>query len=127
MAINGIITAKKMQLNENSPLNRYHWTAKKIGEITGGYLKIKNLTLFDIGARDNILKEYITSTEIDYKAFDLEPLDKSAREWDIEKPFPYEDQAPHIITMLEIIEHLKNPWLCMKMFLIRLRLAAIWC
>jgi len=103
-----------MHLKENSPLNRYQWAAKKINEITGDYLKTKNITLFDIGSRDNILKKYISSTEICYKAFDLEPLDESAEVWDIEQPFPYKHPHPQVITMLEIVEHLKNPWICMK-------------
>jgi len=103
-----------MQLKENSTLNRYEWSAIKINEIADQYLKSKNITLYDVGSRDNILRKYITSPEINYKAFDLEPLDKSAEQWDIEKPFPYTHPAPKIITMLEIVEHLKNPWICMK-------------
>ena len=103
-----------MNLKENSPLDRYNWTAKKIDEIIKDHLKTKDITLFDIGSRDNILKKYITAATVSYQPFDLEPLDKSAEEWDIEKPFPYAYPAPQIITMLEIVEHLKNPWLCMK-------------
>ena len=103
-----------MELKENSSLNRYEWGAKKIEELTVGQLKAKDITLYDIGSRDNILKKYITSPNINYKAFDLEPLDAPAEKWDIEQPFPYTHPAAQIVTMLEIIEHLKNPWLCMK-------------
>ncbi len=103
-----------MFIKENSALDRYEWSAKKISEIAVDHLKSKNITLYDVGARDNILKKYITTAGVDYFAFDLEPLDRSAEEWDIEKPFPYKHPAPQIITMLEIVEHLKNPWICMK-------------
>jgi hypothetical protein len=103
-----------MQLKENSPLDRYNWTKKKIDEIKSGALKTGTIGLYDIGSRDNILKKFISDAGLDYKAFDLEPLDASAEQWDIEKPFPYQHKAPQIITMLEIVEHLKNPWLCMK-------------
>jgi hypothetical protein len=103
-----------MYLNENSPLNRYEWAAEKIKEIIGNHSETKNITLFDIGSRDSILKKYIDTLEITYKAFDLEPLDDSAEQWDIETPFPYSYPGPQIITFLEIIEHLKNPWLCIK-------------
>jgi hypothetical protein len=102
-----------MHLNDNSILNRYEWTAKKIEEITDKFLKTKHVTLFDIGARDSVLKQYITSPEITYKAFDLDPLDQSVEKWDIETPFPYAHSTPQIVTMLEILEHLNNPWLCM--------------
>jgi len=103
-----------MQLKENSTLNRYEWSAIKINEIADCYFKSKKITLYDVGSRDNVLKKYIAPTGVDYYAFDLEPLDKTAEEWDIEKPFPYKHAAPQIITMLEIVEHLKNPWICMK-------------
>jgi hypothetical protein len=103
-----------MQLTENSPLDRYHWAKKKVAEIKSAHLKTNRITLYDIGSRDNILKKYIADEEMDYKAFDLEPMDASAEQWDIEKPFPYRHPAPQVITMLEIVEHLKNPWLCMK-------------
>src|ERR1700761_6726536 len=103
-----------MQLKQNSSLDRYEWTAKKVEEIVNDHLKTKNITLYDIGSRDNVLKKYINSAEIIYRAFDLNPLDQSAEEWDIEQPFPYLHDAPQIVTMLEIIEHLNNPWLCMK-------------
>jgi len=103
-----------MELKENSSLNRYEWAAKKIGEITGNGGKATTTALYDIGSRDNILKKYISPAGIDYKAFDLEPLDASAEKWDIEQPFPYAHQPAEVVTMLEIIEHLRNPWLCMK-------------
>ncbi|MES2278842.1 MAG: methyltransferase domain-containing protein [Bacteroidota bacterium] len=102
-----------MILKENSALNRYQWAAKKIAGITG-QLSTSGVTLFDIGARDNVLKQYLPQTTLDYKAFDLYPLNEAAQQWDIENTFPYQHPAPQIITMLEVIEHLKNPWLCMK-------------
>ncbi|MGZ3757428.1 MAG: class I SAM-dependent methyltransferase [Mucilaginibacter sp.] len=103
-----------MYLKENSPLDRYNWTAQKIEEICSRYSETAEINLFDVGARDNILKKYITSTAVNYRAFDLEPLDASAEEWNIEQPFPYKHTAPEIVTMLEIVEHLNNPWLCLK-------------
>jgi len=87
---------------------------KKLSEIKAANFKSRHITLFDIGSRDSVLTEYISEKDISYNGFDLEPLDKSARQWDIEEPFPYADPHPQIITMLEIVEHLKNPWLCMK-------------
>jgi|GEM_PF-255335 len=107
-------TDAAVNLSENSPLDRYLWTSKKIDEIKYKHLATGNVTVFDIGSRDNILKNYISSPAILYRAFDLEPLDQSAEKWDIEKPFPYNYPSPQIVTMLEIVEHLKNPWICLK-------------
>jgi len=97
-----------MHLKENSPLDRYDWTAKKINEITGSYGDAKDITMYDIGSRDNILKQYIRSPEICYMAFDLEPLDKSAEEWDIEQPFPYAYPSPQISPCLRSLSILKT-------------------
>jgi len=103
-----------VNLKENSTLGRYEWAAARINGITGEYPDPANIILFDIGSRDNILKKFILSPGVFYRAFDLEPLDEAAEKWDIAKPFPYPYPAPQVITMLEIVEHLKNPWLCMK-------------
>ena len=103
-----------MKLTENLSLNRYEWAGKKIAEICRGYTQTKKTDLFDIGSRDNVLKQYINLGEVNYKAFDLDPIDPEAQVWNIEDPFPYHHQSPQIISLLEVVEHLNNPWLSVK-------------
>jgi len=103
-----------MHLTENSILSRYDWAAAKIREITGSAFPEGPVSLFDIGSGDGVLRQHIKFPAVNYHAFDLEPLAIDTRAWDIETPFPYDDAPSQIITMLEVVEHLKNPWLCMQ-------------
>jgi SAM-dependent methyltransferase len=102
-----------MILKENSFLNRYEWASEKIKHISDGQPGQK-LTVYDIGSRDNILNGYIKDYPVSYKGFDLDPITDSAEKWDLEDPFPYTYPAPQMISMLEVIEHLNNPVICLK-------------
>lgn len=94
---------------ENSNLDRYSWAGEKLKKLLQGR-KDRN-AVYDIGSRDGILKKYVQDLDIDYKGFDLLPLEGSIREWNIEQPFPYADPKADVIVFLEVIEHLNNPWL----------------
>lgn len=102
-----------MVLKDNLWLNRYEWASEKIKAIADQTPQI-NITLFDVGSRDNILKQYLQTTPILYKGFDLEPLDTATKKWNIEESFPYSHPTPHAIALLEVIEHLNNPGLSLK-------------
>jgi SAM-dependent methyltransferase len=101
-----------MKLKDNLTLNRYEWAQQTIKKLldTGGKLT----SLFDIGSRDEVLKGYCINSDIAYKGFDLMPLVDTIRQWDIEVPFPYQDDKADIIAFLEVIEHLNNPWISIK-------------
>jgi hypothetical protein len=101
-----------MKLTHNLSLNRYEWAAKKIAEICAA--QAKKVNLFDIGSRDNVLKQYLDLTQVTYSAFDMDPIDPEAYLWNIEHPFPYDHKPPQIISLLEVVEHLNNPWLSFK-------------
>jgi len=102
-----------MILKENSPLNRYEWASEKIKTICGEQTD-QALSIFDIGSRDNVLGGYLNGYSVTYKGFDLDPITDSAQKWDIEDPFPYPYPSPHVVTFLEVLEHLNNPWICLK-------------
>jgi hypothetical protein len=102
-----------MILKENSLLNRYEWASEKI-KIISDEQDSKQLSVFDIGSRDNVLNGYLQGRPVTYKGFDLDPITDSAEQWNVEEPFPYPYAAPQIVTFLEVLEHLNNPWLCLK-------------
>ena len=102
-----------MILKDNLWLNRYEWASKTIKAIADQNTGI-NMTLFDVGSRDNILKGYLQTVPIQYRGFDLEPLDPTTEKWDIEEPFPYSYPSPQAIAFLEVLEHLNNPGLSLK-------------
>jgi len=51
---------------------------------------------------------------VSYQGFDLLPRNEQSRSWDISKPFPYQEPGPQLVTMLEVVEHLNNPWISLK-------------
>jgi SAM-dependent methyltransferase len=101
-----------MVITQNINLSRYNWASDSIDR----YLdKVKLNEVYDIGARDSILKSYLHSSNIHYKGFDLEPLNDEVRKWNLENefPFPNEEKAD-LVCLLEIVEHLNNPWLAIR-------------
>jgi len=102
-----------MVLNGNLQLNRYEWASGKIKNILNEQ-EGQAITLFDIGSRDNILKEYLLDCSFEYKGFDLDPITPITEKWNIEEPFPYLYPQPQVVALLEVIEHLNNPSLCLK-------------
>ena len=101
-----------MIFKENLQLNRYNWANKTLKNLIKDDNKV--VSLFDIGSRDEILKKYCEHPQIKYTGFDLDPLSNNTRKWDIEQPFPYTDPKADIITFLEVVEHLNNPWMSFK-------------
>lgn len=69
-------------------------------------------TVFDIGSGVELMKKPIEKLGMSYHSFDLFPPNENVRKWDIQEPFPYEGKAD-IVIMLEVIEHLNNPWKCL--------------
>lgn len=102
-----------MILDGNLELDRYEWASEKIRNVHNGQ-KDKTVTIFDVGSRDNILKEYLLDIPVSYKGFDLEPITPATEKWNIEDPFPYLYPHPQVVALLEVIEHLNNPGLCLK-------------
>lgn len=101
-----------MEITQNIYLSRYNWASDSITK----YLdKVKLTIIYDVGARDSILKSYLPNSNIDYRGFDLVPMHDEIREWNLENefPFPNEEKAD-MVSLLEIVEHLNNPWLSIK-------------
>lgn len=101
-----------MKVTDNLNIDRYNWASTTIKKLLQ---ENKKSVLYDIGARDAILRQYITGFNLDYKGFDLAPLDQSIMKWDLEDKFPYTiEKKADIVSLLEIVEHLNNPWLGLK-------------
>ncbi len=96
-----------MKFSKILSLNRYQWASAIINQ----YAQTKPI-IFDIGARDAIIKEYITKN-IDYQGYDLKPDNDLVREWNLEDE-PQMLEKADCILFLEVIEYLHNPWLCLS-------------
>jgi 2-polyprenyl-3-methyl-5-hydroxy-6-metoxy-1,4-benzoquinol methylase len=103
-----------MQLTGNISLNRFEWADKTARDLISKYYQKAKPVHYDVGAGPNsLVKQLATETAIGY-SFDLFPVDESVEQWDIEKSFPYNHQPADVVTFLEIVEHLNNPWTCIK-------------
>lgn len=99
---------KDFDLNLNSRFDFAYNTSKSL---LGKNPHFK--TVFDIGSGNELMKNKIKSLGLNYSSFDLFPSTENVKKWNVEDPFPYEGKAD-IIIMLEVIEHLNNPWLSLK-------------
>lgn len=101
-----------MTPSKNLWQDRYKWAAEQVTNIFNDQ-ELQTLILFDIGSRDNILKKHLT-IPVNYRGFDLHPECPETEKWNIEEPFPYRYRSPHVVAFLEVIEHLKNPAICLE-------------
>lgn len=103
-----------MQLTGNTSLNRFEWADKTVRKIISEYYQKAKPLHYDVGAGQNSLVKQLADETANGYSFDLFPFDDSIEQWNIESSFPYNYQPADIVTFLEIIEHLNNPWICMK-------------
>lgn len=98
-----------MRLTGNVDLNRFEYAADATKRVLAG----KPGTVYDIGAADGALGDAIREAGNLYVAFDADPSAPGVRNWNIENPRGDEIQAD-VVLMLEVIEHLWNPRLCLE-------------
>jgi hypothetical protein len=103
-----------MQLNNNLSLNRFEWAVLKAKSLIKQYYNEHTAVYYDIGAGKYLLAKQIESEAKICYSFDLLPFSADVQQWDVEQVFPYNYPKASIVTFLEIVEHLNNPWLSLK-------------
>lgn len=98
-----------MKLDDNLNCSRYDWAASIINTAQD-----TKANVFDIGARDGVMKHLIHNKNILYEGFDLEPLATSITRWNLEEENKSLENKADYILFLEIVEHLRNPWSCLS-------------
>jgi SAM-dependent methyltransferase len=88
--------------------SRFRWAADSLQRLRDENPELQSV--FDIGSGNELLAERIRAMGYAYTSFDILPPSDTVKRWDIEEPFPYSGSAD-VVLMLEIVEHLNNPWL----------------
>ncbi|OGS34445.1 MAG: hypothetical protein A2293_15270 [Elusimicrobia bacterium RIFOXYB2_FULL_49_7] len=87
-------------------------TRKPKYQIVGERVSALSGSLIDIGARDRVLKRFITNEELSYLSADRIPGNDITL--DLEKPLPMADNSYDIVVALDILEHLESIHTAMK-------------
>jgi hypothetical protein len=100
-----------MELPQNLAKSRYEWAEVCLRELLS---QVNSPVVSDIGAGSGIMKTITESTGGVWQGFDLVPQIPEIHHWDLDYPMPSHFQSPGIIMMLDVLEHLNNPWLSIK-------------
>ena len=100
-----------MKLSANLPVSRYEWAEICLKELI---TQVNSSVVSDIGAGDGRMKSVTESVGGHWQGFDLVPQTPEIHQWDLDFPMPSHFPSSGIIIMLDVLEHLNNPWLSVK-------------
>lgn len=100
-----------MKVSANLSISRYEWTQQCLREL----LPIAPTSIVsDIGAGGGELRSLTEAAGGKWQGFDQAPKLSDIRHWDLDRPAPNESQSAGVVLLLDVIEHLNNPWLAVK-------------
>jgi hypothetical protein len=100
-----------MKLDAVLGLDRYTWAAEVIREL----LPTSPAPIVaDIGAHCDRMQSAVASAGGQWRGFDLVPASADVVRWDLDSPAPAGAQRPGMALLMDVLEHLGNPWLGMK-------------
>ncbi|MGI8437654.1 MAG: class I SAM-dependent methyltransferase [Chthoniobacterales bacterium] len=100
-----------MNISNNSNSSRYEWVPQQVqGLLADSIIK----TVADVGTGDTRLCGAITNAGGEWYGYDVKPSTDKVQEWNIEKPPECTFPKPVIVLMLDVLEHLCNPWCALQ-------------
>lgn len=99
-----------LKVQENSPLDRYDWVP---AQLASALQQTQSKRVADIGAGDGCMRAAIEAAGGEWFGFDLEPQLPEITAWDLDKSCP-EPQSFGVVILMDVVEHLNNPWLAMQ-------------
>jgi 2-polyprenyl-3-methyl-5-hydroxy-6-metoxy-1,4-benzoquinol methylase len=96
-----------MKLNENRPLSRYEWAQEQVLQL----LPLSTTKIVsDIGAGDARLRAPIEGAGGEWIGYDSKLGTVGVLKWNIEEAADPKFPHPSIVLLLDVLEHLCNPW-----------------
>ena len=100
-----------MKISEIRSSTRYEWAPEQVRKLLP-HSTAK--TVADIGAGDGRLSSSITDAGGEWLGYDLKPATDKVRHWNIEQPADPAFAKPSMVLMLDVLEHLCNPWCALQ-------------
>ena len=92
-------------------MSRYEWVPEQLRKLLSeSQVKIVS----DIGAGGGRLEADVIDAGGEWKGYDLVPGMAKVQKWDIETPADCAYPKPAIVLMLDVLEHLCNPWCALQ-------------
>lgn len=91
----------------NLDADRFDWAKTKLAQLLP---HAPSRIVYDIGAGTSPMRPATIASGGQWKGFDLSPASPDVDQWDIECPPPAHLEKGGIVMMLEVVEHLRNPW-----------------
>jgi SAM-dependent methyltransferase len=96
-----------MRVDANLTLDRYRWAEQRIAE---WHKRAPVPLVSDIGAGDGRMRQAAERLGLPWQGFDLFPQSADILRWDLDDAAPATAQPPGLVLMLDVLEHLRNPW-----------------
>jgi SAM-dependent methyltransferase len=96
-----------MNLTETLSANRFEWASAKLKELLP---RTRRKQVIDIGAGNGEMKAPVAQNGGSYVGYDLYPASAEVQRWDVNEPAPVGTPEADVILLLEVVEHLGNPW-----------------
>lgn len=100
-----------MQLSENLALSRYEWAEQCLHQLLS---VAPSHIVSDIGAGNGEMRGLVEAKGGQWQGFDLFPKLPEIHSWNLDQPAFKECKPAGIVLLLDVLEHLNNPWLGMQ-------------
>lgn len=95
----------------NLAISRYEWACQCLHELLPA---APSAIVNDIGAGGGEMRSLTEAATGKWQGFDLFPQLPEIQHWNLDQPAPVESQSAGIILLLDVLEHLNNPWLAIQ-------------
>jgi SAM-dependent methyltransferase len=108
MSNESIIIEKRLQ---NLNLDRFEFAAQSVRQLKRA---LPSRMICDVGAGDERLRFPIEAEGMEWRGFDLAPMNARIVRWDLDEESPVAAKGAGMVLLLEVIEHLRNPGVALR-------------
>lgn len=106
-----VSTSGSITLHANLSASRFEWAEQCLASLID---RAPSRHVADIGAGEGAMREPVERRGGVWQGFDLAPAAPGVVRWDLDEPAPDAAVRPGIVLLLEVVEHLRNPWHAMQ-------------